>query len=278
LDVALTSGQVALKRYGDLGDELGIALAQCQVGGQLAYSRRLAEAEPLLREALAAARKLGTRRLLAQVLRQVSTVHQINGDSAEARGCAAEALAIYEALGCKRFSAYMMAFALANIEFHAADAELALKHATEGLASLRALDYTQHNALLLCNMSTYLVYLGRYDEAEALAREALNLPSEQLAGPHSLTLVLQTLASVTALRLQGSSEHRREAYTRAARLLSFVDAHGPPLQGQSSAERRLHDKILAALRDALGAGVVADVMAEGALMTQEQAVKEASEI
>ena len=69
-------------------------------------------------------------------------------------------------------------------------------------------------------------------------------------------------------------------YTRARFASHFreldVDAHGPPLEGQSSVERLLHGKVLAALRDALGAGAVADLMAEGALMTQEQAVKEAS--
>jgi hypothetical protein len=172
----------------------------------------------------------------------------------------------------------MTAFVLANIEFHAGDAELALKHATEGLAALRALDYTQHIAILLGNMSNNLVYLGRYDEAEALAREVLNLPSDRRADPDGATMAFQTIASVTALRLRDSSGHRREASMRAARLLSFVDAHGPPLENQSSVERRLHGKISAALCDALGAGLVADLMAEGALMTQEQAVKEASEI
>ncbi len=118
-EVELTSSQIALERYVALGDDLGIARSRCQAGTALLRYGRPAEAEPLLREALAGARTLGTRRLLAQVLRQVSTVHQMNGDLAEARSRAAEALAIYEELGCERDKAKMIAFVLANLEFHA---------------------------------------------------------------------------------------------------------------------------------------------------------------
>ena len=111
-----------------------------------------------------------------------------------------------EALGCKRDSAKIVAFLLANLEFHAGDAELALIYASEGLAAFRSLDYTQRIASLLCNMSTYLISLGRYDEAEAHAREALNLQSEQYGDPESVALALQSIASVAALRLQDSAD------------------------------------------------------------------------
>jgi hypothetical protein len=60
--------------------------------------------------------------------------------------------------------------------------------------------------------------------------------------------------------------------------LSFTDAHLPPVESQLSIERRGHDLVLAALRDALGAEAVADLIAEGALMTQEQAIATAAEI
>ncbi len=76
-EVELTSSQIALERYLDLGDDLWIARAQCQAGGILVSRRRLAEAEPLLREGLAGARRLGTRRLLAHALRQTSAAHLI---------------------------------------------------------------------------------------------------------------------------------------------------------------------------------------------------------
>ena len=65
---------------------------------------------------------------------------------------------------------------------------------------------------------------------------------------------------------------------RAARLLGFVDAHLLGENTLSSAEQRLEDQTLGALREALGADAVADLMAEGALMTQEQAVATAAEI
>jgi predicted ATPase/transcriptional regulator with XRE-family HTH domain len=278
VEVELTSSLIALERYRDLGDDLGIARAQCQAGGALVTRRRHAEAEPLLREALAAARKRGTSRLLAIVLTAVAAAHLVNGNLAEARSYTAEARAVYEALGCKRHSAKIVAFLLANLAFRAGDAEQALIYASEGLAAFRSLGYTQQHPSLLCNMSTYLISLGRYDEAEAYAREALNLQSEQYGDPESVTLALQSIASAAALRLYDSAAHRREACIRAARVLSFTDAHLPPVESQLSIERRGHDLVLAALRDALGAEAVADLIAEGALMTQEQAIATAAEI
>ena len=79
------------------------------------------------------------------VLRLLSTIRLVNGDFAEARTRAAEALAIYRALGCERHRAKIIAFVLAGLEFHAGNAELALIHASEGLAAFRALNYTQSN-------------------------------------------------------------------------------------------------------------------------------------
>ncbi|MGC2407681.1 MAG: hypothetical protein WA431_14860, partial [Candidatus Cybelea sp.] len=276
-EVELTSSQIALERYVALGDALGIADSQHAAGTALLRYGRLAEAEALLREALAGARTLGTRRLLAHVLRLLSTIRQINGDFAEARARAAEALAIYQALGCERDRAKMIAFVLAGLEFHAGNAELALNHAAEGLAAFRALNYTQSNARLLCNMSIFLIYLGRYGEAAGHAREALDLPSEQRSAD-SVLLALQAIGTATALWLRASAKQRSEACMRAARLLGFVDAHLPGENTLSSAEQQLEDQTLEALREALGADAVADLMAEGALMTQEQAVATAAEI
>jgi predicted ATPase/transcriptional regulator with XRE-family HTH domain len=277
-EIELTSSQIALERYVALGDDLGIARSQCQAGTALARYGRLAEAEPLLRDALAGARTLGTRRLLAQILREVSYLDQINGDFAAARASAAEALAIYEALGCERDRAGMVAFVLSVLEFLAGNAELALMRASEGLAAFRALNYTQSNARLLCNISIFLTILGRYDEAAGHAREALDLPSEQQSAD-SVVLALQAIGTVTALRLRGSAKHRSEACMRAARLLGFVYAQHPSDKNNwSSAEQRLDDQRLGALRDALGADAVADLMAQGAMLTEEQAVAEAVEL
>ena len=111
---SLNSSQIALERYVALAT-VGIARSQCQAGTALARYGRPAEAEPLLRDALAGARTLGTRRLLAQVLREVSYLDQINGDFGAARASAVEALAIYEALGCERDRAGMRSFSLSRV-------------------------------------------------------------------------------------------------------------------------------------------------------------------
>jgi hypothetical protein len=65
---------------------------------------------------------------------------------------------------------------------------------------------------------------------------------------------------------------------QGARLLGFVDAHLPGENTLSSAEQRLEHQTLEALREALGADAAADLMAEGALMTQDQALATAAKI
>lgn len=284
-EIALTGSKSALSRYRNLGDEIGVVRSQALAGFALTAFRRCAEAEPLLREALVGTRRLRAHRLLAQVLRLISMVHSFNGDVADARDSAAEALVIYEALGSERDAAREIAIHLASIEFESGDSELALVHASEGLATLRALNDTIYEAGILCNISEYLISLGRYDEAEARAREALDLPNEQQAGK-AVVFALQRIASVAVLRPPGDAERRFQAYTQAARLWGYVDAQLwgyvdarlPRPETFYSAERREDNKALAALRDVLGADAFANLAAEGAVMTQEQAVAEATEI
>ena len=67
----------------------------------------------------------------------------------------------------------MIAFVLAGLEFHAGNAELALNHASEGLAAFRALNYTQSNARLLCNMSVFpSIWDGTMTQRITLARRS----------------------------------------------------------------------------------------------------------
>jgi hypothetical protein len=62
----------------------------------------------------------------------------------------------------------------------------------------------------------------------------------------------------------------------AARLLGFLDASFEATGATRNLDVEERDRALAALRDALGADSVAKLMAEGAAMTEEQAVAEAS--
>ena len=269
----LASSRRAVARYRVLGDSLGIALAQVHELAALKELHRYAEAESVLSEALPLARSVGNRWLIARMLRFSAIASLRYGDFVTARRIIAEELQYYKALG-SRVDIGWATNAFGWVEFQAGNAELALGHATDALATFRAIDFSPGIVGVLHAMATYLVALARYDEAEENAREALALRWE-----HDLTITTQHLlhlGATAALRPQPSLERRGRAHARAARLLGFVDAHfaaGAVLQ--DAEEQQEYDRALAALRRALGAATIAKVMAEGAAMTEEQAIEEA---
>lgn len=185
----------------------------------------------------------------------------------------AEELAIYKALGAERTAAVTIAFTLADVESEAGNPELALAHASEALTTFRSLS-DELFAATLTSMSVYLVALARYDEAEARAREALNV-GRKARLESVLAQALQHLAAVAALRPQDIPECRATACIKAARILGYVDALENPLW---PGEQREHDRVISVLRDTIGAGELTKLMAEGAAMTQEQAIATAVEI
>jgi tetratricopeptide (TPR) repeat protein len=99
----------------------------------------------------------------------------------------------------------------------------------------------------------YLIALGRYDEAEERACEALALAREQQQDV-LVAWTLQHLGAIAALRPQVSTESATNAYGRAAPILGFVDAR---LEAIGSAKMYIYeqgyDRAVAALREAIGA-------------------------
>ena len=87
---------------------------------------------------------------------------------------------------------------------------------------------------------------------------------------------LEKLATVATLRMQGAGERKLETYRRATLLLGFAGPYCAAAR-EPYAQQGC-DRVLAVLRDAMGADAVTNLMAEGALMTQEQAVATAAKI
>lgn len=83
------------------------------------------------------------------------------------------------------------------------------------VALSRQLDEPMRTALLLGELSTCCLFLERFDEAEARAREALAIRSDQLGPAHSLTLASHT-SLIHALRVNGKHD---EAAAEAATAL-----------------------------------------------------------
>jgi predicted ATPase/transcriptional regulator with XRE-family HTH domain len=268
----LTSGQEALVHYHLLGDTVGIAQSQAFVSRALLCLGRRAEAQALLDEALPGARGLAGRdRLaLAMILRLIALATE--GDAIAARPYIAEAIQIIESLGEKALAAAAL-IDLSVCEFDAGNLEQALRHVSEALAAARICERPDVTCLALDMMSVYLIGLARYEEAKKSAREALDIACEYDLDVYAAD-ALEHLAAVATLRSEIATEPEPRAYAKATRILGFTDACVRASGSARSAFEQYH-QTLSALRRAMGPEVVASLIAEGAAMTQEQAIDEA---
>ena len=255
----LASAEAAIAGFRTVGDSLGVARAQSLAGHALLCLYRFAEAKPVLQEALMI-RSAGYRRVVPFILRCLGYVSGEERDFVAARSFYAEALQIYQTIGAELGIAKTVKD-LAITECQAGNAELALSHATEALAIFRSCNDAPVIALTLFEVAEYLIELGRYDEAEISAREAFDLAHEQQLDKHA-AWAMQALAVVKILKPQTGAT----AFAEAARVLAFVNAR------LDEGERLEFRRTYAIVCDTMGADSVAKFLAEGATMTEEQAV------
>ncbi|MGA8533351.1 MAG: helix-turn-helix domain-containing protein [Candidatus Tumulicola sp.] len=259
----LASSEKALALYRDLGDELRAVGLQSNLGHALVRLGRSTEAEPILREAIAHARRLGARKQLAFVLRTAAFAHLVNSDFAAARSDTSEAIAILKAIGADRVAALVVAVDLADVEFYAGNVELALQHASDALPTLQAFNDMPSVIGALNVMSACLISLDRYDEAKEHALESLGISSELHSSTH-VARALQRLAAISTLRSHGASERHPESYVHAARLFGFVDARLADLGSpRMRIDQQECERALAFLRDAMGSSRLAKLMKAG---------------
>ncbi len=271
---SLATAEQALVRYRELSEPLGIAQVQQLAADSLVIAGRFEEAEPLLREALKAARTLGNRRLEVNVLQSMGIARSLLGDFAGARACLTEAHALAKALGAEFFAAHIAAILSGN-EYDAGDLETALRLSVDALATYRALNSPTEPGIVgaLANMAMFLVAMGRYDEAQVRALEALEL-AEGLRMDVMAALCLRYLALAIVMRAP-QTEGRRESAVHAdiARLCGFINARlitlGVP-EGYDLPKE--YGRALAILRDAIGADEVTRLMAAGAAMSEVEAI------
>ncbi len=270
----LESSQIALSRFRDLGDSLGVVRAQCALSHALIYLRRPTEARAVLEDALRLARELGVRTpfTVACLLRLKALVTQ--DDVVAARGCIAEAMAIHSALNHESSLARAL-LDLSECEYRAGNLELALEHATQSLAvAPEGNAFAEFTALH--GVSLYLTALDRYDEAYDRARATLDRAKEYSCTVY-VAWALGNLATTAVLRTGVEPESRTPIYELAARILGFADA-----RLVTSGSERLpllqprYERVLDMLREALGVEKVNELMAVGAEMTEQQAVEEAT--
>ena len=132
----LVSSRSAVARYRVTGDSLGIALARTREAQALLHLGQVAEAQSALKEALLIARERGNSWLVGTVLRCLGTISIVDGDVDAARGQVGEALQRYEDLGPNAML-HGRSTTKSRRLLSAGNAELALRHATDALATFR---------------------------------------------------------------------------------------------------------------------------------------------
>ena len=268
-----TACERALARYGELGDPMGIAYAQRCLALALIFLGKIEEGEALLGPALSQARALGARRLTGVALQTMADARHSVGDVAEARRLHAEALANLRAVGAERTSGNVCVN-LAEAEFHGGNPDEALRWANEALATHQKFHATRGVAFAQINITAYLTALGRFDEARVSARAAIGSARDAQLQVGT-AWGLQHLAATVVLR-PGGPEHAREERRRGARLLGYADARLTELESlREFTERQEYEKMLAALAVAFDADEIAELLREGSLWNEDQAVAEA---
>ncbi len=227
----------------------------------------------MLGESLAAARHHRNQRLIAYALRYLGYAGAVDGDIVSARTHLAEALPIFDAVGAT-LAAARVTDDLGEYEFRGGNAELALRHGTEALSVFRAFNDTRDIVYSLGSISGYLVSLVRYDEAEQCAREALELARENKLEVIAVGALLR-LASIATRRPRLGAEQSSTAYEKVGAIAGFADAWLAAKRSPRRDDLRQEcDRVVAALRDVMGAEALANRVAAGAAMTEEQAIEE----
>jgi len=270
---ALSSGQRmhdaaerAMRLYALVGDARGSGRAQRYAAWSLLEMGRHDEAKATNEQALAAARACGDAWNAAGCLDAQATMAWAHGDLRAARDLYAQALAAFRGLGDESAAAVVVGNK-ADLEFAEGRPDQALRAVSEAFgirlrgmhAELIAADH--HN-----NSAAYRIALGDMDAARDSAGEGLRFarPARYELG---IAIALQHLALLAGL--VGSVR-------RGAQLLGYVDAQYSRLGMQrATTEQWGHDKLMAALRETLSEDEIAQLAADGAAWSEDQAVEAA---
>ncbi len=263
---ALAAARFAREIFTELADDRGIADADRVAGRCLVRLGEIATAEPMLQAVLATYRRLGVERI-GGVLRDLAVISGMRGDLSGARECFGRSLAVFRAGGDEE-NAALTAGALAEAEFQCGNAEDALAHAEQGLATMCAKGRDRMVAAFEGNIAAYLNALGRNALAAERAARSLAVARDVEAGV-CVTFALQHLAAARALDAGSSIEDVEESL----RLLGYVDARLHDLDAvREFTEQHEYDQALAHVKSRIDAERSRALLDDGAGWTEETAM------
>jgi predicted ATPase len=261
---AYDAAERAMQLYASVGDARATARAQQSLAGALMQMGRFDEATAIIEQALAGARACGDTSNAANCL-NVQAVIARPGDVRAGRELYAQALAAFKALGNESGTALVLAN-LAELEFADGHPEHALRATSEALEIRLRGKNAMHLATSHTNGAAYRIALGDLTGARDSAREGLRM-ARQARHEQLVAVALQHLGVLAGL----GGDARR-----GAQLLGYVDAQYSALGMQREpTEQCGYDQLIATLRETLSADELAQLAAEGAAWSEDQAVAEA---
>jgi tetratricopeptide (TPR) repeat protein len=258
----------AMQLYASVGDVRGVAYSQRSLAFALSQTGRLDEAEATIDQALATVRACADTSSVADCLNVQASIALARGDVRAGRELFVQALAAFKALGDESGIAIVLSN-VAEMEFADGHPGRALHAASEALEIHACGKNAPSIANGHINCAAYHIALGDLSAARDSAREGLRL-ARQARHELNIATVLQHLALLAAL----AGDARR-----AVHLLGYVDAQYSQLGAQrQTTEQWGYEKLIAALRERLSADDAAQLGAEGAAWSEDQAVEEALKV
>jgi tetratricopeptide (TPR) repeat protein len=257
---ALAQALAAESLYRQTGDDRGVARALSQVANQYAQENNFSAARPAAEVSLERAREIGDGRLLADVLRRCAL--SFSRDGAERpRAMYAESAAMLRALGLNEDAARALHW-LGIFEAKVGNYSEAAKRLTDA----RTLADGELAMMIAGDLAGCALLMGDLANAEPAAREAFALATG-LRHAHQTLFALSYVAAVAGERNAGE----------AARLVGYAE-EGLRRAGWTrvSYDRAVVDRLEHKLKQQLTETELSRLFAEGAALSEEEAIVRAT--
>ncbi|HEY4433147.1 MAG TPA: adenylate/guanylate cyclase domain-containing protein [Candidatus Cybelea sp.] len=250
----------AVALYGEAGEARGRARALAQIAHRYATQARYDEARGAAEEALQLARELGDRGLLADALRRGAPAFAVS-DPERMRRLHAESVELFRSLGRDDDTARALTW------WGQSEAEIGeYRSAAQRLTEAKALAGEELEVVIAGDIVAYYLVLGDRENATPAAREALYLATKMRHPIH-------TPFSITYIAMLGREHDAGEA----ARLAGFAENRLASMGWQRVAwDREITQRLIDELANLLGEERFAQLLAEGAALTEEEAVARAT--
>lgn len=257
----------SLATFRKRADKRAICLPLGNLGEVAGYQGEYEQANLLLQEALLLSEELDDKWLIAGILRDLGTIRRLQGDNERATMLLKRSLNLFTELNNPEGKATLLNL-LGEVAHDSGDDEQAKVLSEESLALCRQIDDRGGTAAALQNLATVALHQKDYNSAAERYQQALVLFNEL---KHRLGIVVCLEGMAGVARGQNHLEQAAQLLAAAAALRATIGAPLPPV------DQPYHERLLSAVRTALGEDAFAAAWAEGKAMPLETAVAYALE-